>query len=59
VKEYSLSHEERQFWRESEGRWVNHVNIITWGISKDKPTKWRHRTVTTTVTTTAWKKGKS
>lgn len=55
----SSSHTERQFWRESEQQWVPHVNIITWGISKDTPTKWRHRTVTVTTTRSAWEKGKS
>lgn len=50
---------ERQFWRESEQQWVDHVHIRTWGAEKDTPTKWRHRIITTTVERGEWQKGKS
>jgi hypothetical protein len=56
---YTVKGTDRQFWRESEQRWVDHVHIVTGGPNKDRPTKWRHRTTTLTRTVGDWQSGKS
>lgn len=48
---------QRQFWRESEGRWVDHVMIHRDEI--DKRLKWRHRVITTTTKIGSWQDRKN
>jgi len=47
----------RQFWRESEQAWVDHVLIHRDEV--EKSLRWRHRTYTITTEIGPWEDGKS
>lgn len=47
-----------QFWRKSEERWVDSVNLRSWGAQKDEPSVWRHRVTTITTVVGDWHDGK-
>lgn len=56
VRERSFTYHQRQFWRESEQRWVDAV-LISYAETKRHLT-WRHAVVTETVKVSEWRPGR-